>query len=30
VGNVAAFMASDHASAMTASAANMTYGSLPD
>jgi 3-oxoacyl-[acyl-carrier protein] reductase len=30
VGNVAAFMASDHAIAMTASAANMTCGSVPD
>ena len=29
VGNVAAFMASDRASAMTASAANLTCGSVP-
>jgi 3-oxoacyl-[acyl-carrier protein] reductase len=29
VGNVAAFMASDKAGAMTASAANLTYGSVP-
>ena len=29
VGNVAAFMASDQAGAMTASAANITYGSVP-
>ena len=30
VGNVAAFMASDHALAMTASAANLSCGSVPD
>jgi 3-oxoacyl-[acyl-carrier protein] reductase len=30
VGNAAAFMASDHASAMTASSANLTGGSVPD
>jgi enoyl-[acyl-carrier-protein] reductase (NADH) len=29
VGNVAAFMASDRATAMTASAANITCGSVP-
>jgi 3-oxoacyl-[acyl-carrier protein] reductase len=30
VGNVAAFIASDQAGAMTASAANITYGAVPD
>jgi 3-oxoacyl-[acyl-carrier protein] reductase len=30
VGNVAAFMASDQASAMTASAASITCGAVPD
>jgi enoyl-[acyl-carrier-protein] reductase (NADH) len=30
VGNVAAFMASDYALAMTASAANLSCGSVPD
>jgi enoyl-[acyl-carrier-protein] reductase (NADH) len=29
VGNVAAFMASDHAAAMTATAANLTCGVVP-
>jgi len=29
VGNAAAFMASDHASAMTATAANLTCGQVP-